>query len=590
VSGSNTTPWVNGVYQNNLTCWVGGDPGNCGPNPTVRPGGFINFSYGTTNLYQMQAISSALENSGTSLRVNGFNFGFMAKNGNGWDDARQDYLSAYVKFYGSTGSVVENYDYTSLTNRKYNWSQFNFSETFTTPYASKDLSTVQYGLIGRDNNFWSGTYGPEVYNVSFSLKYSAAPDPCVNDPLYSPTCRGYAVAYIKNQLLGSTVAAASAPQITAISPPPQGEPNQPPPQGNPPPQGQNAAPGSQGDPRGGPQGDPRGGPQGDPNQPQQNNQAGPPPPPNAQASVNNPAPSANNPQPKVGEVAISGGQPQQQSRSSSGPSMSTIMNILSSESARVGNVERAVVQQATSEAKTASEKAIQEGESVASSLTTTSVASSMSQASGSGLSLSNSSTQSKTDTSVSALTNTSMVSMSTLRTPQSQQSFSADYTIDSSRSTPQQTYTAPAFKFEPQNNQSLNSSFEYRPVITKQQEFELPKEEGLKMTGRSPLGDYMQSKPFEMAPQTNTSQQNSSVKQNVSDNDAAAGVSIAMMAKMPPGYELYSYGIKDAAFYPPKEVYRNQRIVDNVRVERFMNAKSDAVHQQMVDEQYNKGK
>jgi hypothetical protein len=180
--------------------------------------------------------------------------------------------------------------------------------------------------------------------------------------------------------------------------------------------------------------------------------------------------------------------------------------------------------------------------------------------------------------------------MSTLRTPQSQQSFSADYTIDSSRSTPQQTYTAPAFKFEPQNNQSLNSSFEYRPVITKQQEFELPKEEGLKMTGRSPLGDYMQSKPFEMAPQTNTSQQNSSVKQNVSDNDAAAGVSIAMMAKMPPGYELYSYGIKDAAFYPPKEVYRNQRVVDNARVERFMNAKSDALHQQMVDEQYNKGK
>ena len=580
-AGSNTTPWVNGVYQNNLTCWGGGDPGNCGPNPTVRPEGFINFSYGTANLYQMQAISSALENSGTGLRVNGFNYGFTAKNGNGWDDGRQDYLSAYVKFYGSTGNVVENYDYTSLTNRKYNWTQFNFSETFTTPYASKDLSTVQYGLIGRDNNFWAGTYGPEVYNVSFSLKYSAAPDPCVNDPLYSPTCRGYAVAYIKNQLLGSTVAAASAPQITAINPPPQGDPNQPP-QGNPPPQGQNGPPGSQGDPRGGPQGDP--------NQPQQNNQAGPPPPPNAQASVNNPAPSANNPQPRVGEVAGSGGGQQQQSRSSSGPSMSTIMNILSTESTRVGNVERAVVQQATSEAKTASEKAIQEGESVASSLTTTSVASSMSQTSGSGLSLSNSATQSKSDSSPSAVSNSSIASISTLRTPQSQQSFSADYTIDSNRSTQQQTYTVPSFKFEPQNNQSLNSSFEYKPVITKQQEFELPKEEGLKMTGRSPLGDYMQSKPFEAAPQTNTSQQSSSVKQNVSDNDAAGGVSIAMMARMPPGYELYSMGIKDAAFYPPKEVYRNQRVVDNARVERFMNAKSDALHQQMVDEQYNKGK
>jgi len=79
------------------------------------------------------------------------------------------------------------------------------------------------------------------------------------------------------------------------------------------------------------------------------------------------------------------------------------------------------------------------------------------------------------------------------------------------------------------------------------------------------------------------------VNQKAQDNDAAGGVSIAMIAKMPPGYELYSYGIKDAAFYPPKEVYKNQRIVDNARAERFMNAKSDSVHQQMVDQQYKLG-
>jgi hypothetical protein len=90
--------------------------------------------------------------------------------------------------------------------------------------------------------------------------------------------------------------------------------------------------------------------------------------------------------------------------------------------------------------------------------------------------------------------------------------------------------------------------------------------------------------------QDNVSQRSAVVNQKAQDNDAAGAVTIAMIAKMPPGYELYSYGIKDAAFYPPKEVYRNQRVVDNVRVERFMNARSDALHQQMVDEQYNKGK
>jgi len=179
--------WVNGVYQNNLTCWGGGDPGYCGPNAIVRPGNNINFSYGTTNLYQLQAIASALPSTGSGLLVNGYNFGFTAKNGNGWDDGRVDYLTAYVSFYSPNGSVAFNKNYD--LNYKFNWTTFNYSETFTTPFASKDLSSVQYGFVGRDNNFWAGPYGPEIYNVSFSLKYSV--DPCVSNPLYSPSCAGY---------------------------------------------------------------------------------------------------------------------------------------------------------------------------------------------------------------------------------------------------------------------------------------------------------------------------------------------------------------------------------------------------------------
>ena len=59
------TPWVNGVYQDNLTCWAWGNPGYCGPNAIVRPGNNINFSFGLTNLYQIQSISNALPNTGS---------------------------------------------------------------------------------------------------------------------------------------------------------------------------------------------------------------------------------------------------------------------------------------------------------------------------------------------------------------------------------------------------------------------------------------------------------------------------------------------------------------------------------------------
>ena len=204
-----TSTWNNGVYVDQL-CFQAGQPGNCGPNPSVRPGGNINFSYGTTDLNQIVNINAGLASVGSNIQLSGFNFGFMAKNGNGWDDARQDYLAAYVKLYGSSGNQVANYDYSSQTNRKYNWTQFNFSETFATPYTASSLSTAQVGFVGRDNNFWAGNYGPEIYNVSFSLKYSVKPDPCINDPLSSPTCPGYALATVKNTILGSTVASASA--------------------------------------------------------------------------------------------------------------------------------------------------------------------------------------------------------------------------------------------------------------------------------------------------------------------------------------------------------------------------------------------
>ena len=183
-----TSTWNNGVYVNTI-CFQAGQPGNCGPNPSVRPGGNINFSYGTTDLNQVVNINRALAAGGSGVQLSGFNFGFMAKNGNGWDDGRQDYLAASVKFYDAAGGLAANYDYTSQTNRKYNWTQFNFSETFANPVAASNYSNARVGFVGRDNNYWAGNYGPEIYNVSFSLKYRV--DPCSTNPAYAPTCAGF---------------------------------------------------------------------------------------------------------------------------------------------------------------------------------------------------------------------------------------------------------------------------------------------------------------------------------------------------------------------------------------------------------------
>jgi hypothetical protein len=192
VQGSGVTPWVNGVYQDNLTCWAGGDPGYCGPNGIVRPGGAINFSYGSSYLYQQQNVASLLPTDIGNIKVTGYQFGFTAKNGNGWDDGRVDQLTALVRFWDSTGGRgASNLLYGTSWNlsSKFNWTNFNYNETLPTALPVSSIGQVQYGFIGKDNNGWAGPYGPEIINVSFRLKYST--DPCATNPAYSSTCAGF---------------------------------------------------------------------------------------------------------------------------------------------------------------------------------------------------------------------------------------------------------------------------------------------------------------------------------------------------------------------------------------------------------------
>ena len=361
-----TSTWQNaGTIGQQLTCWEPGGPGYCGPLPRVAAWGagsnVINFSYGLTDLNQTVAIKNALPNSGTGLQVNGFNFGFTAKNGNGWDDGRQDYLKAYVNIYNNTNTkVVEAYNYD--VNRRYGWTQFYWSETFKSAYATPDLGNAQYGFVGRDNNYWVGPYGPEIINVNFSLKYSV--DPCANNPLYSPSCRGYTDALAK--LAPTPVAVADAPP----PPPPEDGAPPPPPSGNPPP-------------------------------PNGSQQAGPLPPPG------NPPPAGSQPRPSENKSA--------KDDSKAGPSLGNVLSMISSNQTRIGNEAKAVVQAAESAAAKDAQQAREQAESVAGSLTAQSVTSSMTTT-GSSTTQINTSSQSSVVAIVNT-TQTSVINLGGLRSP-----------------------------------------------------------------------------------------------------------------------------------------------------------------------------
>ena len=561
------TPWVGGVYQDQLTCWgQQGDTGYCGPSPIVRPGGNINFSYGSSYIYQQQHISTLLPSS-TGLQVNGYNFGFMAKNGNGWDDGRVDSLMALVRFWDNTnGRAANNLLYGDVfsLNYKFNWTQFDYSKTFTTPLAVPSIGQVQYGFTGRDNNGWAGPYGPEIYNVSFSLKYSV--DPCATNIFSSPSCPGYLDALAKlAPKITTTEATVTAPpppppEMVAIAPGAPPPPGSPPPTGSPPPEGSQPPPPQQSGPA------PAGAPA---------------PGPTQQASAQQPSPGGQ--QAKAGEVSDSSGS------SKTTVSLSSVLSMISSNQDKTSALEKSVVQSADSQAFSAGETAKQQAEKIAGDQQ------SQSMSAGGG-----STSTSQTASSQASFTQTQS-SMASLQG--GQQSSNASNTarvqqsINSSVSSQSSTLnftgtTTQQSSYQNTTRQEANVSVaaptvSYSLVTPTRQsiqpQVELPMLEGIKFGVKNAVDSAMESRPF--VPQMNdNSQQNDSVKKNVANNELAGNVSIESIAKQPTNYAQYLVMMPDVAFYAPKEIYRNQRTVDNVRALRQMS--SDRLHQQMVDQQY----
>jgi len=524
-----TSTWQNaGTIGQQLTCWEAGGPGYCGPLPRVAAWGsgsnVINFSYGLTDLNQVVNIKNALPNSGTGLQVNGFNFSFQAKNGNGWDNGMQDYLTAYVNIYNNTNSkVVEAYNYD--LNRKYNWTQFSYSETFKSAYGAPDLGNAQYGFIGKDNNFWVGPYGPEITAVSFSLKYSV--DPCATNPLYSPSCRGY------NDAMAKLNPIVVAPEDTPPPPSPDGMPPPPPgsepPSGSPPPPGQGPGP--------------------------NNNPNGPPP-------NNQPPPQGGGQPPKPSETKTA-------SDNKAGPSLGSVLSMINTNQARIGNETKAVVQAAESAAAKDAQQAQQQAETVAGTLTTQSITGSLTT----------------TGTTATKTTSSSQMSVvSILNTAQD-----SIINIGGLRAPTQSIFV------EPNTTMNNNTSFGSTEMYSLQSpqgrnattiEVEVPQNEGIKMGSRSVLNDAIEERP--VAQNTNTQEQKTElVNRNVQPNELAGGVDIARMAIQPAGYQAYSFALADAPFYSPKEIYKNQVNVDNARVLRQLS--SDRLHQDLVNLQYKLG-
>jgi hypothetical protein len=450
------------------------------------------------------------------------------------------YANASVSLTNSSNQIIE--------QKNYSFSGEGTSGSVSDKYLLPSSMNQSLLGMGRITGSASGT-NSSIEGAWATMIYTA--DPCIANPLYSSNCKGYAFAMAK-QLSASNNTSPVTFDGTQMQDPTQPPP---PPGSQPPPPGSEPPPGSQPPPSGSP---PPSGATQTASSNTSNTPANQPPPQGGSGSGSS--------QPKAGEVKTAG-----DSTSKAGPSLSSVMNMISSNQARIGNETKAVVQAAESAAAQSATSAQQQAETVASALTTQSIASSMTQSSTgtSVVSVANSQSQ-MSAVNVASVSQTSVVNIGGLRPATS--SIFADPGVSVSSSMTQGQFDMYSLQAPP----GLNN---------KQPDVEVPQNEGIKVGGRSALNDAIEQRPV-LPTLTSQEQKTESVNRNVQPNELAGRVDIAAIATQPVGFQTYSLVLTDAQFYAPREIYRNQRTVDNARAQRLLQGASDRLHQTMVDQQY----
>ena len=169
----------------------------------------IHFSYGLATVAQTFAINQALANAGTGIQVKGYNYSWDINNLNG--DNRQgstDTLTASIITYNGTNTAIRRTD-TWVYNTKFDWTTFGGEVNYAAAGPVSDFGNLTVKFTGMDSGYWGGYFGPKVRNVDIRIRYGF--DACVSDPLSSPSCSGYATAYLNLQCSGNPLYSPSCP-------------------------------------------------------------------------------------------------------------------------------------------------------------------------------------------------------------------------------------------------------------------------------------------------------------------------------------------------------------------------------------------
>ena len=175
---------------------------NLVPNP-------LAYASSGSAIDQSYAINQALSLAGAGATIHGFQWGYVA-NANG------PYCAAWfiVCFDNRVPSVTTNVDITDNAGS----SLYSISRTYTNSY---NTTSYQYlfptsramSTLGRFN--FTATTNDAAYVGDVWSKALYTPDPCNADPLSSPSCPGYAAAYMTQQCTANPLYNTACPGYAA---------------------------------------------------------------------------------------------------------------------------------------------------------------------------------------------------------------------------------------------------------------------------------------------------------------------------------------------------------------------------------------
>ncbi len=540
-----------------------------GPVPAYNTGtNTIRFSFMPYTASQIQAINAAMFNNNTNIQVSGYNYSWRLFGDNG-------FLNVSGKLYDTKGAVLEqaSYNYMFSPAMPKNWDLISGTNNFSTAYDFKNLGSFEVTATGSDSLFWSGYYGPRLRDVNVSFNYSLAPTNNTTTPT-APTNN------TTTNTINEIITAASQPvtQESTVTQP-----------------ATVAA----------------------------TTEVVSAPVSTSTTSTTTSTASAT-PVATVATVTPSvQTQTTQQTSSSSNSSSSTGSS--SSVSLALSTIrnnekrEQAIVATAVASANETAQAAVQAAEQTAMSVATTSSASSMASATTTQTVSTSTQTASTSTQSMIVATSNPAVAVSTASS-QSIQGMLAPQLAPRVATTVQATTNndsitvSSASRTQPTNVQQASTqtvvaessiSVLQGPTVTEAPrptmqsaiaEMKLVQDNDLVvftnnfLTNRTnPLTEIVENNT---RPSNNTVEQKESVlNKTAQNNELAGGVNLERMAVQPIGYNAYlQLALRDVAFYAPKEIYRNQRVIDNQQAGRLLNFASDLKHQEMVNQQYGERK